>query len=213
MQVNSSTLTGESTPVRKAAKPSKEEHDNQISAGNLIFAGTSVAAGSGKGVVFATGTRTEFNKIAALTQKVEDKPSPLQKELSRVTQIIALVAILMGIILFTVNIYLIKLALSTAFIFAIGLTVANVPEGLLPTVTLALAASVQEMARENALIKRLSSVETLGSTNIICTDKTGTITKNEMTIRKIWIPYQSIDVTGAGYKPEGQFLLMEKKFQ
>ena len=211
MQVNSSTLTGESTPVRKAAKPSKEEHSNQIRAGNLIFAGTSVAAGSGKGVVFATGTKTEFNKIAALTQKVEDKPSPLQKELSRVTQIIALVAILMGIILFTVNVYLIKLALSTAFIFAIGLTVANVPEGLLPTVTLALAASVQEMAQENALIKRLSSVETLGSTNIICTDKTGTITKNEMTVRKIWIPYQIIDVTGAGYKPEGQFLLNGKE--
>ncbi len=207
MQIDSSTLTGESNPVRKASKPSKEEHDNQIGAGNLIFAGTSVAAGSGKAVVFATGTKTEFNKIAALTQKVEDKPSPLQKELSRVTQIIALVAILMGIILFSVNVYLIKLALSTAIIFAIGLTVANVPEGLLPTVTLALAASVQEMARENALIKRLSSVETLGSTNIICTDKTGTITKNEMTVRKIWIPYQLLDVTGAGYNPEGQFLL------
>ncbi len=83
---------------------------------------------------------------------------------------------------------------------------ANVPEGLLPTVTLALAASVKKMVGKNALIKRLSSVETLGSTNIICTDKTGTLTKNQMTVRKIWIPYDVIDVTGAGYEPEGDFL-------
>ena len=102
--------------------------------------------------------------------------------------------------------WVVKLPIQVAFIFAIGLTVANVPEGLLPTVTLALAASVQKMANKNALIKRLSSVETLGSTNIICTDKTGTLTKNEMTVGKVWLPYETIDVTGAGYSPEGDFL-------
>ena len=112
----------------------------------------------------------------------------------------------MGVALFFLNIYVVKLSLSIAFLFAIGLTVANVPEGLLPTVTLALAASVKKMVGKNALIKRLSSVETLGSTNIICTDKTGTLTKNQMTVRKIWIPYDVIDVTGAGYDPEGDFL-------
>lgn len=111
----------------------------------------------------------------------------------------------MGISLFFLNIYIVKLPLSVAFLFAIGLTVANVPEGLLPTVTLALAASVKKMVGKNALIKRLSSVETLGSTNIICTDKTGTLTKNQMTVRKIWIPYDIIDVTGAGYEPNGEF--------
>jgi len=205
MKVDSSTLTGESKPVRKVAEV-EEEDENPVEAHNLVFAGTSVASGSGRAVIFATGKNTEFNKIAALTQEVKDEPSPLQKELSSVTKIIAAAAILMGFILFIVNVFYVNLALSVAFIFAIGLTVANVPEGLLPTVTLALAASVQKMAKDNALIKRLSSVETLGSTNIICTDKTGTITKNEMTVRKIWIPYHLLDVTGAGYDPSGCFI-------
>ena len=117
----------------------------------------------------------------------------------------------MGLILFTVNIYLVSLPLSVAFLFAIGLTVANIPEGLLPTVTLSLASSVQKMARKNVLIKRLASVETLGSTNIICTDKTGTLTRNEMTVRKIWIPYEILDVTGTGYEPQGEFLCQGKR--
>lgn len=205
MKVDSSTLTGESKPVRKVAE---REHDgeNFVEIENLIFAGTSIASGSGKAVVFATGKYTELNKIAILTQEVKEDKSPLQKELTRVTEIIAVLAVLMGIALFVVNVYLVSLPLSLAFLFAIGLTVANVPEGLLPTVTLSLAASVQKMARKNALIKRLSSVETLGSTNIICTDKTGTITKNEMTVRKIWIPHNTLDVTGSGYEPHGQFL-------
>ena len=210
MKVDSSTLTGESKPVRKISDQ-VNEGENIIEAENLIFAGTSISSGSGKAVVFSTGKNTEFNKIAALTQEVKDEKSPLQRELSRVTQIIAVLAILMGVILFLVNIYLVKLPLSVAFLFAIGLTVANVPEGLLPTVTLSLAASVQKMAGKNALIKRLSSVETLGSTNIICTDKTGTITKNEMMVRKIWIPYHTLDVTGSGYQPEGQFLYQGKE--
>jgi magnesium-transporting ATPase (P-type) len=206
MKVDSSTLTGESKPVRKSAESEEVDDETMVGMLNLIFAGTSVTSGSGRAVIFATGKNTEFNKIAALTQEVKDEPSPLQKELSRVTKIIAAAAILMGLILFIVNIFYVNLALSVAFIFSIGLTVANVPEGLLPTVTLALAASVQKMAKDNALIKRLSSVETLGSTNIICTDKTGTITKNEMTVRKIWIPYHLLDVTGAGYEPAGRFM-------
>ncbi len=206
MKVDSSTLTGESKPVRKVADPQEGDEETMVGMPNLVLAGTSIVSGSGKAVVFATGSKTEFNKIAALTQEVKEEPSPLQKELRRVTQIIALLAILMGVTLFFVNIYLVNLPLSVAFLFAIGLTVANVPEGLLPTVTLALAASVQKMAQKNALIKRLSSVETLGSTNIICTDKTGTITKNEMTVRKIWVPHETLDVTGAGYQPEGKFL-------
>ncbi|MFY9638698.1 MAG: cation-transporting P-type ATPase [Methanobacterium sp.] len=206
LKIDSSTITGESKPVRKISDPEKEEEESNITSFNLVLAGTSVASGSGKAVIFATGVNTEFNKIASLTQRVKEEPSPLQKQLARLTQIIALIAILMGITLFFLNIYVVKLSLSLAFLFAIGLTVANVPEGLLPTVTLALAASVKKMVGKNALIKRLSSVETLGSTNIICTDKTGTLTKNQMTVRKIWIPYDVIDVTGAGYEPMGEFL-------
>lgn len=206
MKVDSSTLTGESKPVRKVAHAKGSTEDNLIETPNIIFAGTSVVSGSGKAVIFATGSETEFNQIANLTQEVIQEPSPLQQELSRVTRIIAVIAVLLGLILFAVNLWVVKLPLQVAFIFAIGLTVANVPEGLLPTVTLALAASVQKMARKNALIKRLASVETLGSTNIICTDKTGTLTKNEMTVRKVWLPCEVIDVTGAGYSPEGEFL-------
>ncbi|NYB52969.1 MAG: cation-transporting P-type ATPase, partial [Methanobacteriaceae archaeon] len=206
MKVDSSTLTGESKPVRKVAHAKESTGDSLIGTPNIVFAGTSVAAGSGKAVIFATGRDTEFNQIASLTQEISEEASPLQKELSRVTRIIAVIAVLLGLVLFMVNLWVVQLPLQLAFIFAIGLTVANVPEGLLPTVTLALAASVQKMASKNALIKRLSSVETLGSTNIICTDKTGTLTKNEMTVRKVWLPCEIIDVTGAGYSPEGEFL-------
>lgn len=206
MKIDSSTLTGESKPVRKIADKEETDDENIVNAHNLVLAGTNVSSGSGRAVIFATGINTEFNKIASLTQEVKEEPSPLQKQLARLTQLIALIAILMGVTLFFLNIYVVKLSLSVAFLFAIGLTVANVPEGLLPTVTLALAASVKKMVGKNALIKRLSSVETLGSTNIICTDKTGTLTKNQMTVRKIWIPYDVIDVTGAGYDPAGDFL-------
>lgn len=206
LKVDNSTLTGESRPVRKDCESIPGEDHAFVEMHNLIFAGTSVAAGSGKAVVFATGSQTEFSKIAALTQTVKEVPSPLQKEINKLAQMIAAIAILMGFTLFAVNIWVINLPLSLAFLFAIGLTVANVPEGLLPTVTLALAAAAKKMVSKNALIKKLSSVETLGSTTIICTDKTGTLTKNEMTVRKVWIPEEIIDVTGAGYKPEGEFL-------
>ena len=205
MKVDTSTLTGESKPIRKVAEPIMKDNESFVGFNNLILAGTSVTSGSGRAVVFSTGSKTEFNKIASLTQAVKEEPSPLQKQMNRLTQIIAIIAIFMGVILFLVNIYVVELPLYIAFLFAIGLTVANVPEGLLPTVTLALAASAKKMVGKNALIKRLSSVETLGSTNIICTDKTGTLTKNEMTVRKIWIPDEIIDVTGAGYEPEGEF--------
>jgi len=151
MKVDSSTLTGESKPVRKVAHAKKSHADGLIGTPNIIFAGTSVASGSGKAVIFATGRKTEFNQIASLTQEVTQEASPLQKELSRVTRIIAVIAVLLGVVLFAVNLWVVKLPLQVAFIFAIGLTVANVPEGLLPTVTLALAASVQKMARKMPL--------------------------------------------------------------
>ena len=206
LKVDNSTLTGESRPVRKDSEGMDGEDHALVEMHNLIFAGTSVASGSGKALVFATGSKTEFNKIAKLTQAVKEVKSPLQKEINKLAQIIAVIATLMGFTLFAVNVFVIDFPLELAFIFAIGLTVANVPEGLLPTVTLALAAAAQKMVSKNALIKKLSSVETLGSTTIICTDKTGTLTKNEMTVRKIWIPCEIIEVTGAGYTPEGRFL-------
>lgn len=210
-KVDNSTLTGESRPVRKTPEGITGENHAFIEMHNLIFAGTNVTSGSGRAVVFSTGQNTEFSKIASLTQTVKEVQSPLQIEINKLARLIAIIAILMGVTLFGVNILVLNLPLTIAFLFAIGLTVANVPEGLLPTVTLALAAAARKMVSKNALIKRLSSVETLGSTTIICTDKTGTLTKNEMTVRKIWIPDEVIDVTGAGYTPEGKFLYKNKE--
>lgn len=205
MKVDNSTLTGESRPVRKISNIPRKEH-SYLEMPNLVFAGTNVSSGTGKAVIICTGINTEFNKIASMTQSVKDELSPLQKQINKLAHIIALVAVSMGLILFIIDIWVINLPLLIGFTFAIGLMVANVPEGLLPTVTLALASSAKKMVKRNALIKRLSSVETLGSTTIICTDKTGTLTKNEMTVRKIWIPNEIIDVTGTGYSSEGEFL-------
>ena len=205
MKVDNSTLTGESRPVGKISNIPRKEH-NYLEMPNLVFAGTNVSSGTGKAVIICTGMKTEFNKIASMTQSVKDELSPLQKQINKLAHIIALVAVSMGLILFIIDIWVINLPLVIGFTFAIGLMVANVPEGLLPTVTLALASSAKKMVKKNALIKRLSSVETLGSTTIICTDKTGTLTKNEMTVRKIWIPHEIIDVTGTGYSSEGEFL-------
>lgn len=206
LKVDNSTLTGESRPIRKESEGMDGEDHSFVEMHNLVFAGTSVSSGSGKAVIFATGPKTEFSKIATLTQAVKDIPSPLQIEIGKLARLIAFIAILMGLSLFIVNISVVGFPLELAFLFAIGLTVANVPEGLLPTVTLSLAAAAQKMVGKNALVKKLSSVETLGSTTIICTDKTGTLTKNEMTVRKIWIPNEIIEVTGAGYTPEGKFI-------
>lgn len=203
LRVNAATLTGESEPVRKMAQPVSGEGLSPSEIPNLVLAGTSVAFGSGKAVVFSTGMNTEFGKIASLTQTVKTELSPLQREVNRVALIIAGVAIVMGAMLFGVAALLTPLSLGTAAIFAIGMLVANVPEGLLPTVTLSLAMAVKRMARRNALVKRLSGVETLGSTTVICTDKTGTLTQNEMTVRHLWMSDRLIDVGGVGYEPVG----------
>ena len=170
---------------------------------NLVFAGTSVVSGVGKAVVIATGMSTELGKIAYLTQNIKPELSPLQKEINRLTKIIALIAVVMGIVFFLIGSALGELSLTAAAIFAIGIIIANVPEGLLPTVTLALAMGVQRMAKRHALIKKLSSVETLGSTNVICTDKTGTLTTNQMSVQKIWLNRKLYEVTGSTYEPKG----------
>jgi magnesium-transporting ATPase (P-type) len=205
LRVNAATLTGESEPVRKMAQPVSGEGLTASEIPNLVLAGTSVALGSGKAVVYSTGMKTEFGKIASMTQAVKTELSPLQKEVNRVALIIAVVAIVMGAALFGIAALFTPLSLGTAAIFAIGMLVANVPEGLLPTVTLSLAMAVKRMTRRNALVKKLSGVETLGSTTVICTDKTGTLTQNEMTVRHLWANGKLFDVGGVGYEPSGEF--------
>jgi len=203
LRVDQSTLSGESHPPRKTADVFLQEGFSRTEFSNLVFAGTSVAAGTGKAVVFATGMETEFGKIAHLTMAVEADLSPLQREINRMTRIVTAMAVGIGILFFILSVTVVHRPLHAGFIFAVGMVVAFVPEGLLPTVTLALAMGVQRMARRNALIKRLSSVETLGCCTVICTDKTGTLTQNEMTVRDLWVAGRKLTVTGIGYAPDG----------
>lgn len=186
LMVNNASLTGESEPVPLQPEPCDGD---LIGSSNIAFAGTSIVSGSGKAIVFSTGMRTEFGRIAHLTSAVEAGLSPLQKEIVKVTRIIAFLATIMGIVFFTIG-HLIGKGFWENFIFAIGIIVANVPEGLLPTVTLSLAMGSQRMAKKKALVKTLTSVETLGSVTVICTDKTGTLTQNRMVVKDLWIPYK-----------------------
>ncbi|MEK7850322.1 MAG: cation-transporting P-type ATPase, partial [Deltaproteobacteria bacterium] len=206
MRVDNSALTGESKPIYKMAEAiadGKEFLWTELP--NLVFAGTTVSSGTGKAAVIATGMHTEIGRIASLTEELKEEKSPLQKELTKVTKIIAALAIGMGIVFFSLGAYFTGLGTAAAFIFTIGIIIGNVPEGLLPTVSLSLAMAVQRMAKRNALIKRLSSVETLGSTTVICTDKTGTLTTSEFSVTKVWINGKSIDVSGTKYEPIGDF--------
>jgi P-type Ca2+ transporter type 2C len=206
LRVNESALTGESLQVLKTSEAVRGENLSRLEIPNIVFAGTSVVSGTGTAVVFMTGMDTQFGKIARFTQGLVDEPSPLQKEIQRVTKLVTVIAVSAGLVFFLLAVALAGVELTESFIFGMGMVVAFVPEGLLPTVTLSLAMGVQRMARRNALIKRLSSVETLGSTSVICTDKTGTLTQNEMTTRAIWVGGRHLTVTGTGYAPEGGIL-------
>ena len=182
MRVDNSSLTGESLPARRTADPI---HDGPaINAPNLVFAGSTVLSGRGRAVVYATGMRTEFGKIAHLSTVVESSPSPLQKEITRLSHAVGLISLAMGVLFFSIGLSK-GLGLWISAIFGIGLIAANVPEGLLPTVTFALALAGQRMAKRKALIKQLTSVETLGCTTVICTDKTGTLTENRMQVARL----------------------------
>ncbi|MFH1736790.1 MAG: cation-transporting P-type ATPase, partial [Actinomycetota bacterium] len=210
LRTNNATLTGESEPVKKTSAPVADEKLTQTEIPNLVFAGTSVSYGSGRAVVFATGMKTEFGKIAQMTQAVKEEPSPLQKEMGKVTKLVGILAVCLGVLFFVLGYFIAGMTAASGFLFAVGIIVANVPEGLLPTVTLGLAMGVQRMAKRGALIKKLSSVETLGCTTVICTDKTGTLTQNEMTVREIWVNDQHIHVSGIGYEPAGEYALKDK---
>jgi calcium-translocating P-type ATPase len=184
MRVNTATVTGEALPKGRDAHPSQVE--DLLSSHNVLLAGTSVVSGEGRAVVFSTGMHTEFGKIAHLTQTEGESLSPLQLEIIRLSRIIALLSLLLGILFFLIGRW-IGLSFWGDLMFAIGVIVANVPEGLLPTVTLALALATKRMAKRNALVRHLPSVETLGAATVICTDKTGTLTQNRMQVKSLWL--------------------------
>ena len=186
LEVDMSTLTGESAPVTRSAGDT-DGRVPLLQAPELIFSGTECTGGEARALVTATGMRTELGRIAALSQRVGREESPLEHQVKRVAWLIALVAVGAGIAFLPAGVAA-GLSVAAAASFAIGLLVANVPEGLLPTITLALAVGVRDMARRGALVKRLSAVETLGSTSVICTDKTGTLTQNKMHVTVAWTP-------------------------
>ena len=202
-KADQSTLTGESNPIRKSGDALKQE-TAYLEAENMVFSGTSAAAGTCRAVVVSTGMDSEFGKIADLTQSTEKSLSPLQKELNILTKQIALIAFSIGVIFLLIAIFLVKDPIMESFLFALGMIVAFIPEGLLPAVTLSLALAVQKMAKEHALVKKLSAVETLGCTNVICSDKTGTLTQNEMTVNHLWSMRAEMAVSGEGYAPIGE---------
>ena len=213
LYVDVSVLTGESLPVPRISEPVTAANIHASEASNLVFAGSTVAAGRGLAVVYATGTHTEFGQVAHLTAHVKREASTLEVQISRVVHIITIIALSMGVVIFLLTKLLVGMQLKESFIFAIGIIVAFVPEGLLPTVSLALAIGVKRMAKQNALVRRLSAVETLSAVTVICTDKTGTLTKNEMTVRQLWIPNTNINVTGVGYEPKGEVEIITEELR
>ncbi len=182
VRVNNATITGESLPRSCDAAPSAEHE--LIRSRNVLLAGTSMVAGQARALAFATGMHSEFGKIARLAQTVGKETSPLRVELARLSRLIAALAVAIGLVFFGVG-RAIGIPVWKDFIFSIGIIVAMVPEGLLPTVTLALVLATQRMAKRNALIRYLPSVEALGAATVICTDKTGTLTENRMTVKQL----------------------------
>jgi Ca2+-transporting ATPase len=202
--VDTSALTGESHPAPRSALGTDPIGRTAVMLPNLVLAGTTVVSGRGEAVVFATGAATEFGRIARLTGAQEERPSPLQRELGRVTQVVTLLSVAMGVTFFLIGTLAGKLSPVSGFLFAVGIIVANVPEGLLPTLTLALALGVRRMAARKALVKRLSAVEALGATTMILTDKTGTLTENKMTVCELWAGDVRYRASASGYDAADQ---------
>jgi Ca2+-transporting ATPase len=213
-----SSLTGESTSVAKnvALLKGKVAIADQR---DMAFSSTIVTRGKGKGVVVKTGMGSEIGKIAKMIQETEEGLTPLQIKLDVLGRNLGIATIIICVFIFVLNVVVnLKTVPSLitnvhhSFMIAIALAVAAIPEGLPAVVTISLALGIQRMVSKNALIRKMASVETLGSTNIICSDKTGTLTKNEMTVRKIFCSNKVVEATGKGYKPEGSFLFENKKF-
>jgi len=211
LQTNEAVLTGESTPVEKHTRPVPAD----ASIGdrrNMVYMGTHVIYGRGRAVVTATGMNTEFGRIAGMIQEVEEKTPPLKAKLNRFAKTLTKFIIIVCAVIFVLELIREPDALQFGnmieyFMTVVALAVSAVPEGLPAIVTIALALGARELAKHNAVIRKLAAAETLGSTTVICSDKTGTLTKGEMTVRRIYCDNQTIEVTGSGYEPEGKFIL------
>jgi len=218
LSIDEASLTGESVPAKKNAESNLQADIPLGDRENTAFSGTTVSYGRGKGVVISTGMHTQLGLIATMLQSVEQEQTPLQKRLDQLGKTLGIAALIVCALVFIIGIYrvLTKDMISfgtpefwdsalALFMVAVSLAIAAVPEGLPAVVTISLAGGMREMVSRHALIRRLSSVETLGSVTTICTDKTGTLTQNQMTVTKLWVDGQFVDITGIGYEPVGEF--------
>lgn len=203
LEVLESALTGESAPAQKLLYDIAETKNTAAEVENMIFMGTNVTHGSGRAVVVKTGMETQMGHIAKLTTETVKEKSPLEKELLRIGVFVGKIALVISAILLAVGYFIQGKAFAETLLFATSVAVAAVPEGLPATITIALAIGVQRLAKKNAIVKQLSSVETLGSTTVICSDKTGTLTKNEMTVKELYFDQHTASVHGVGYSPSG----------
>ena len=212
LRIAEASLTGESVPVTKKAVTL----DSVKALGdraNMVFNGTSVTQGAGKAIVTSTGMSTQVGKIASMLAGQKEEPTPLEKEIANVSKMLGFAVIGICVVVSAV------IGLTQGFngindvidslLLAVSLAVAAVPEGLAAILTVALALGVQRMAKRHAIVKKLSSVETLGSASVICSDKTGTLTKNEMTVETVVTPLGEYKVTGTGYEPTGVLTTLE----
>ncbi len=212
LRIAEASLTGESVPVGK--KPATLDSAKALGdRANMVFNGTSVTQGTGRAIVTGTGMNTQVGKIADLLQSTEDEATPLQKEMNHVSKILGIAVCIIAVVV------LLALAVLEGFhsvhdvidslLLAVSLAVAAVPEGLAAILTVVLALGVQRMAAHHAIVKKLHSVETLGSASVICSDKTGTLTRNEMTVERVVVPSGEVELTGTGYAPEGDMVSID----
>ncbi|WP_236785889.1 cation-translocating P-type ATPase [Anaerococcus ihuae] len=213
LKIDESSLTGESVA---AEKNSEAVYDSEVGIGdreNFAFSSTIVTYGHGKGIVTQTGSDSEMGKIASSLHQVEDKDTPLQKQLNKLSKLLAILVVVVCIIVFIVGYFRTGDSLLDNLMVAVSLAVAAIPEGLTAVVTIVLSIGMNRMADRKAIVKSLVSVETLGATTAICSDKTGTLTQNEMTITKIWTNEKEYEVEGSGYEPKGQIKFDDKKIE
>jgi len=209
-KVNSFIFTGESKAEMKSAKVIVEENVALADIDNMVFMGETIAVGEAVFVVTGTGMNTELGKIANLTQEVKEDLTPMQKEMRTLGRDVTILSVLIGVLVLIAGQYF-KMSLYQNFLFALALAVSVVPEGLPAAISVALSLGMKRLLKDNVLAKKLNAVETLGSVDIICTDKTGTITRNELTVTKVVVNNQIIEVSGSGYAPTGDFLVAGKK--
>lgn len=210
LKIDESSLTGESNPVFKKTEPIKENViiNDQT---NMAFMGTVVTFGKGKGVVVNTGMNTEFGKIASSIGEIDEQTTPLQEKFEKMAKQLTIIVLSLVVLVFLMGMLTLKISILTLFLFSLSLAVAAVPSSLPAIVTISLGLGAKRLATKNMIVKRLPAAESLGSVTVICSDKTGTITKNQMTVTKIYYNNKIIDVTGAGYEPKGEFYIGNKK--